>query len=170
MHIAAIDTVSSQIAVAVGRPGKIDGAGCRIGHRDQPLGNSRRKSVVGRHLDGLARQSLDLHRSPGKVERCDSFDHIAVALVEERGGIDRMARVFAVRGRGLRASAQQAARRARAESCEPRRGRGGQLQALDAEEYGSSGLGGGLPAEQDTILPHLAGQPGERAGLAPAAL
>ena len=37
----------------------------------------------------------------------------------------------------------------------------GQLQALDAEEYGASGVGDRLPTKQDTILPHLAGQPGD---------
>ena len=36
-----------------------------------------------------------------------------------------------------------------------------QLQALDAEEDGVPGLGNWLPAKQDTILSHLAGQPGD---------
>ncbi len=34
--------------------------------------------------------------SPGEVERCDSFQYVAVSLVEEGGGIDRMTRVYAV--------------------------------------------------------------------------
>jgi hypothetical protein len=97
LYIAAINTIGRQIAIAVGRPGKIDGAGRLIRDGDQPLGNSRRKHVGGRHLDGLAWHTLNLHRSSGKVDGCDSFYYIAVPLVEERGGIDRVARVFPVR-------------------------------------------------------------------------
>ena len=68
LNIAAVDMVSRQIAIAVGRPGEIDGAGGRIGNRDQPLGNGRGKVVFGRNLDGLAGLTLYLHGLTGELE------------------------------------------------------------------------------------------------------
>src|ERR1700679_683469 len=88
--------VSRQVVLHVRHPGKINGAGSGIGNRNQSLRDSGRKGVPGRNLDGFAGRTLYLHRSPGKFEHGDSFQHVAVPLVEERGGIDRMTRLFAV--------------------------------------------------------------------------
>ncbi len=161
MHIATVDVVSRQIAVGVGRPGEIDRAGSRIGHRDQPLGNSRRKGVFGRNRDRLARRSLHLHRLPGKRQCCDSFDHIAVLLVEEGGGIDRMTRVCAVRAVDRERLCSRRRGRGERRAAHLVRGRGVQLLAFNTEEYRSSGVCDRSPAEQDTITSHLASQPGE---------
>jgi len=104
----------------------------------------------------------------GESQRRDSFEHVAVLLVEQGGGIDSMARVHAVLALDLKRL--RGSRRDRGQGRIGSLVSGRQLQALDAEEYGLLGLGSGMPVEQDTLPPHLAGQSGESGWTAPAAL
>ena len=161
MHIAAVDMVSRQIAIAVRRPGEIDGAGSRIGHGDQPLGNRGGKtSVVATTIASLGKPCTSTD-CPESSNGRDPFERVAISLVEEGGGIDRVARISAVlpmdherlcgsgHGRGERRLGSLLGRW------------GVQLQTLDAEGHRSPGLGDRLPAEQDAVLPHLPSQSGD---------
>ena len=96
MHITAVDMVSRQITIAVRRPGEIDGAGSRIGHGHQPLGNRGRENVGGRNHDGVARHALYLNGFSGDSQGRHPFERVAIALVEQGGAVDRVTRVFAV--------------------------------------------------------------------------
>src|SRR5271168_4619994 len=96
MHITAVDMVTRQIAVAVRRPGEIDGAGSRIGYGHQPLWNRGGENVSGRDHDGVARHALYLNGFSGDSQGRDPFQRIAIALVEQGGAVDRVSRFFAV--------------------------------------------------------------------------
>ena len=61
-----------------------------------PWGTAGGKTVGGRNHDGFARRTLHLHGLPGKRQGRDPFEHVAVSLVKQCGGIDRMARVYAI--------------------------------------------------------------------------
>ena len=98
---------------------------------------------------------------PESVSVATRSTTIAVSLVEEGGGIDRMTRVYAVRAvdRERLCSGRRDGGERRAANLVW--GWGVQLLAFNTEEYRSSGVRDRSPAEQDTITSHLAGQPGE---------
>ncbi len=88
----------------------------------------------------------------GESQRRDPFEHVAVSLVEEGGGIDRVARVYAV--------LPVDHKRLRGGRCGRGEGRLGSLlgrwdvscRRSMRKNTDLPGLGSRLPAEQDTVL------------------